>query len=270
MSKSDFLSRALGQIEAPAVYKGASIIDANLNRAACLRVGHLHRGANRQSARRCRKTVRIVTLTIGCRVTSGTAALIRSFDRCRWRAPGFRDRSQAARLRNGSQRWRRSGRWWLRLGLRYRLSGTCCQKHCKAEGKAALNNRRLNRRPASNALGDSLLTHPIMNEILDSSLKTNSTSLSTPSPYVYHWSNRRESKKDCSHVVPYPLPISQRYPFSLQFRTNGLANRGDGYHSGNTMALAHMPNLSRRVVQAPIHIHICLRLLCSLPFPQLR
>jgi hypothetical protein len=46
------LSRALREIEAPAVTKGASIIDAHRYRVACVRIGHLDGRAHRHIAPR--------------------------------------------------------------------------------------------------------------------------------------------------------------------------------------------------------------------------
>jgi len=47
MGNSDLLSRAFRKVEAPAVNKWASIVDAHLHRAACVRVGHLDSRAHR-------------------------------------------------------------------------------------------------------------------------------------------------------------------------------------------------------------------------------
>jgi hypothetical protein len=48
MGNSYFPSRALGEVQAPSVNKGTSIIYAHLYGTACLRVGYLHSRADRQ------------------------------------------------------------------------------------------------------------------------------------------------------------------------------------------------------------------------------
>src|ERR1017187_9866737 len=62
IGNSNVLSRALREIEAPAVTKGASIIDAHRYRVACVRIGHLDGRAHRHIARCCRKAVGIIRL----------------------------------------------------------------------------------------------------------------------------------------------------------------------------------------------------------------
>ena len=80
VGKPDLLSRPFRKVQAPAVNKGTSIIDANLHRAARVRVGYLDCRAHRQIARRGRQVVGIVGLATGNWLTSSPGALVRGLD----------------------------------------------------------------------------------------------------------------------------------------------------------------------------------------------